>query len=146
MEITESLVLQNMGPVKKRLAALRDMGVHLHLDDFGTGYSSLSALHTFPIDLLKIDRSFVSRLGQNSDSVAIIRAILAVAKSLNLNVVAEGIEHWFQLDHLREMGCQFGQGYLLSRPVAPDWLLRSQLGGGRKPRSMKEQRLKAKVS
>jgi EAL domain-containing protein (putative c-di-GMP-specific phosphodiesterase class I) len=98
------------------LAELRRMGVALAIDDFGTGYSSLSHLSKLPIDCLKIDRSFVMRLEQGSNEAAVVRAIVLLGSSLGKQVVAEGIETTSQLQQLREMGCQFGQGYLLARP------------------------------
>jgi EAL domain-containing protein (putative c-di-GMP-specific phosphodiesterase class I) len=93
------------------------MGVRIDLDDFGTGYSSLSYLHQFPIDTLKIDRSFISRLGTTSDGIEIVNTILALAQSLDMEVVAEGVETAEQLQLLRNLHCAYAQGYHLSRPV-----------------------------
>jgi EAL domain-containing protein (putative c-di-GMP-specific phosphodiesterase class I) len=92
-------------------------GVGLHLDDFGTGYSSLSALHQFPVDALKIDRSFVASLTDHSaGSDVIVRSTVALAHSLGLHVIAEGIEHPIQLQRLRTLGCEYGQGFILAGP------------------------------
>jgi diguanylate cyclase (GGDEF)-like protein/PAS domain S-box-containing protein len=117
LEITESLLMDNPEAVAARLGALRDLGVRLGVDDFGTGYSSLSYLHRFPVHTLKIDRSFVSRIGAAAGPGEIIRTVVALAHNLRLDTVAEGIEHRGQIDVLREMGCEFGQGYFFSRPL-----------------------------
>ena len=101
------------------LGELRRLGVALAIDDFGTGYSSLSHLSTLPIDCLKIDRSFVSRLETSANEAAVVRSIILLGSSLGKVVVAEGIETEPQLEQLREMGCRLGQGYLLARPMAP---------------------------
>ena len=118
LEITESVVMENAETAISMLKQIRDIGVRLSVDDFGTGYSSLSYLHRFPIDTLKVDRSFVSRMmdgdGENAE---IVNTILALARALKLSVIAEGIETVEQLDQLRTLGCEFGQGYLFSRPV-----------------------------
>jgi EAL domain-containing protein (putative c-di-GMP-specific phosphodiesterase class I) len=99
------------------LYALKDIGVRLAIDDFGTGYSCLSYLRRFPLDVLKIDRSFVSDLDTSDDAQAICGAILSIAHRLSLDAVAEGIESEQQLAFLTKHGCQFGQGYYFSRPV-----------------------------
>jgi EAL domain-containing protein (putative c-di-GMP-specific phosphodiesterase class I) len=91
--------------------------VRIDLDDFGTGYSSLSYLHQFPIDTLKIDRSFIQRLGATDEAMEIVNTILALATSLDMEVVAEGVETQQQLDTLRKMRCSYAQGYHLSRPI-----------------------------
>ena len=96
----------------------RELGVQLSIDDFGTGYSSFSYLHRFPIDTFKVDRSFVSTMEDGTENGEIVRTIIALAKALNLDVVAEGIETIHQLHQLRIFGCEYGQGYLFSRPVA----------------------------
>lgn len=99
------------------LTQIRETGVRISIDDFGTGYSSLSYLHRFPIDVLKIDRSFVSTMEDGSGNGEIVRTVIALAKALNLDVVAEGIESIHQLHQLRVLGCEYGQGYLFSRPL-----------------------------
>ena len=103
--------------VSARLGELREIGVQLSIDDFGTGYSSLAYLRTLPIDELKIDRCFLNDVETDQDSAAIVRAIIALAHSLDLTVVAEGIETVGQLSFLRAHACQSGQGFLFSRPV-----------------------------
>ena len=117
LEITESAVMENAESAIRMLKQIRELGVHLSIDDFGTGYSSLSYLHRFPINTLKIDRSFVCTMEDGSENGEIVRTIIALAKSLNLSVIAEGIESIHQLHQLRVLGCEFGQGYLFSRPV-----------------------------
>ncbi|HLL10313.1 MAG TPA: EAL domain-containing protein, partial [Rubrivivax sp.] len=101
------------------LRELRRLGVGLAIDDFGTGYSSLSHLSSLPIDCLKIDRSFVSRLNSSANEAAVVRSIILLGSSLGKRVVAEGIETAVQLNALREMGCRLGQGFLLARPLTP---------------------------
>jgi EAL domain-containing protein (putative c-di-GMP-specific phosphodiesterase class I) len=93
------------------------LGVQLSIDDFGTGYSSLSYLHRFPIDTLKIDRSFVTRMIENTENAEIVRTIVVLAQNLGMDVVAEGVETPEQLMLLRELNCENGQGYLFSKPV-----------------------------
>ena len=130
LEITEGLVMENTERAAQILASLKALGVQLSLDDFGTGYSSLSYLHRFPFDILKVDRSFVMRLGQDQSSNRIIKTILLLASEMNMSVVAEGVETVSQLEYLCQMGCPSGQGYLFSKPVpGPDAeaLLRRQL-------------------
>jgi diguanylate cyclase (GGDEF)-like protein len=117
LEITESAVMDNPEQAISMLKRLKQIGVQLSIDDFGTGYSSLSYLHRFPIDILKVDRSFVSTMEDGSENGEIVRTIIALAKTLELNVVAEGIETIHQLHQLRILGCEYGQGYLFSRPV-----------------------------
>ena len=117
LEITESAVMENAETAISMLKELRALGVQLSIDDFGTGYSSLSYLHRFPIDMLKVDRSFVGTMEDGSENGEIVRTIIALAKTLGLNVVAEGIESIHQLHQLRILGCEYGQGFLFSRPV-----------------------------
>ena len=102
-----------LGDLKK----IRAFGCRISLDDFGTGYSSLSRLHRFPLDCLKVDRSFVSNMDQDAERAEIVRTILLLAGNLKLEVVAEGIETKGELDLLRKMGCSQGQGYLFSKPL-----------------------------
>ncbi|HLM00804.1 MAG TPA: EAL domain-containing protein [Pyrinomonadaceae bacterium] len=117
LEITESAVMENAEMVIAMLKQLKELGVQLSIDDFGTGYSSLSYLHRFPIDTLKVDRSFVSTMEDGSENGEIVRTIIALAKALGMDVVAEGIETIHQLHQLRILGCEYGQGFLFSRPV-----------------------------
>ena len=123
LEITENVMLIMNEDVRSSLDSLREMGVRLSLDDFGTGYSSLSYLKQLPFHTLKIDQSFVSKIPGQTGDTQIVTTILALAKGLGLEVVAEGIETQAQYDFLREHGCEFGQGYLMSRPVAADRLV-----------------------
>jgi len=117
LEITESCILETVSREEKMLKQLKALGILLCIDDFGTGYSSLSRLHEFPIDTLKIDRSFVSRIGLDNSGVEIIQTIVTLARSRGMDIVAEGIETPTQLQKLRELGCELGQGYLFSKPV-----------------------------
>ncbi|MDR5170891.1 EAL domain-containing protein [Methylobacillus flagellatus] len=118
LEITESMIMQNAERASQMLQHFRDLGSHVLIDDFGTGYSSLGYLKHFPIDSLKIDRSFVRDIPQDSDDMAITQAIIAMAHSLKINVVAEGVETQAQLEFLRGQGCDQLQGYIFSRPLA----------------------------
>jgi diguanylate cyclase (GGDEF)-like protein len=117
LELTESAVMDNAESVISILHQLKGVGVRLSIDDFGTGYSSLSYLHRFPIDALKIDRSFVSRMESGTENGEIVRTVVALAKALGLTVIAEGIESIHQLHQLRILGSEYGQGFLFSRPV-----------------------------
>lgn len=123
LEITESVLMQDAETSINMLRALKEMGIKIAVDDFGTGYSSLSYLKRFPIDVLKIDRSFIREVVINPDDSSIVTAIAALAKSLHLSVVAEGVETNEQLDFLRSENCERAQGYLFSRPVTPEALL-----------------------
>ena len=118
IEVTEGALLDNPDQVRSTMFRLRDAGVLTMLDDFGTGYSSLSYLHKFPLHALKIDRSFVAELQPDlsGSSTAVVRAILALAGSLGMEVIAEGIETPIQRDALRELKCRVGQGYLFAHP------------------------------
>jgi diguanylate cyclase (GGDEF)-like protein/PAS domain S-box-containing protein len=117
LEITESVFLEQSQPNHAILQAISDLGVKISLDDFGTGYSSLSYIHQFPLHALKIDRSFVMDLHRRPESNQIVRAILAMACSLNLEVVAEGIETGQQMNCLQSLMCQYGQGYWFAKPL-----------------------------
>src|SRR5215217_7407757 len=119
LEITESVVMENAEAAALMFKQLRSLGVQLSIDDFGTGYSSLSYLHRFPLNYLKIDRSFVMRLTTDDDN-AIVRTISTLARNLGMEVIAEGIETEEQFQQLKMLGCEYGQGYLFSRPVAND--------------------------
>ncbi len=120
LEVTESFLMADIERSVKTLKQLRELGICLALDDFGTGYSSLNYLKRFPVNMLKIDRSFVQDVTSNPDSAAITDAIIALAKSLRLNITAEGVETQEQLDYLRMRGCDEGQGFYFSRPVPAD--------------------------
>jgi len=117
LEITESVLLDDHHQVAEELNSLRAIGLTLSLDDFGTGYSSLSYLKRFRFDVLKIDRSFIAGLPDNPDDVSLVKAILAMAKGLDLRVVAEGVENQDQLNFVTIQGCELAQGYLLARPM-----------------------------
>ncbi|WP_331281020.1 bifunctional diguanylate cyclase/phosphodiesterase [Brevibacillus thermoruber] len=116
LEITESIFadMDNAVPI---LQNIRDLGVHISIDDFGTGYSSFSYVKHLPVDTLKIDASFIRDVHTNKESQAIVRAILTIAQTLHLNVIAEGVEREEQLAFLHEEGCNEGQGYLFSKPI-----------------------------
>lgn len=120
LEITESVVAENIDGCIAQMNRLRRLGVSFSLDDFGTGYSSLSYLRQLPIDELKIDKSFVDTLLLYEEGYSIVRAILQLAQSLNLSVVAEGIEEEAQLRALVNLGCKRYQGFFFSRPQAPE--------------------------
>ncbi len=117
LEITESVVMENVDTATWMLERLRTLGVETCIDDFGTGYSSLSYLHRLPIDALKIDRSFVSRMSRNSENREIVRTIIMLAQNLGKQVIAEGVETREQLDQLRDLHCATGQGYFFSKPL-----------------------------
>lgn len=117
LEITESTAMENPEFTLKLLKELKRLGVLLSLDDFGTGYSSLSILHKLPFDTIKIDRSFVSGVGPNGEDSEILQTIVSLAKNLRMKVIAEGIETQAQLSVLQHLGCDYGQGYLLAKPM-----------------------------
>ncbi len=117
--MTESAAVSDPVLVRAVLGDLRRLGVHVSLDDFGTGYCSLSYLQQFPVDTLKIDRSFVQRIGEQGEGDEIVRLIVGLADTLKLAVVAEGIETAMQVAHLTSLGCQYGQGYHYARPQPP---------------------------
>ncbi|MGZ8842450.1 MAG: EAL domain-containing protein [Pyrinomonadaceae bacterium] len=117
LEITESAVMENADMAARLLKRLKALGVQLSIDDFGTGYSSLGYLHRFPVNTLKIDRSFIGRIGEAAENIEIVRTIVSLAENMGMEVVAEGVETLSQLSQLRKLNCQYGQGYLFSRPV-----------------------------
>lgn len=123
LEITESAIMENAQAVTERLHTLKALGIKLALDDFGTGYSSLSYLHRFPLDTLKIDRSFVMRMQEGGENREIVRTIVALGLNLGMDVIAEGIEEVSQLNDLRELECNCGQGFFFSRPLSADGAL-----------------------
>ena len=118
VELTESMLVSNAEETIRILKVIKDMGVNVSMDDFGTGYSSLSYLTRFPLDNLKVDRSFVTGLPDDRDASAVARAIISMAQNLNLKIIAEGIETENQVGFLHALGCQVGQGYLFSPPVS----------------------------
>jgi EAL domain-containing protein (putative c-di-GMP-specific phosphodiesterase class I) len=120
LEVTEGVLMEEADSPVETLQALKQLGVRLLLDDFGTGYSSLSHLVSFPIDVLKIDRSFVARLGGDPRDEAILGAVLGMSRALGLTVIAEGVETEVQVGRLRALGCMFAQGYLFARPAPPE--------------------------
>ncbi len=120
LEITETVLMSDIRSVMVALHALREEGFSLAVDDFGTGYSSLRYLQKFPVDVLKIDSSFVHDVERNTDSRAICIAIIALARSLGLKVVGEGVENNWQLEFLKRQACNMVQGFLLSKPLSPD--------------------------
>jgi EAL domain-containing protein (putative c-di-GMP-specific phosphodiesterase class I) len=120
LEMTESSLIPNVSTALQVLGSLRRLGVSLLMDDFGTGYSSLNHLHSFPFDVLKIDRSFVGRLTESDQSLQIVRTIIELARVLGMDVVAEGIETVEQYQVLLKLGCRFGQGFLFARPMTPE--------------------------
>jgi diguanylate cyclase (GGDEF)-like protein/PAS domain S-box-containing protein len=120
LEITETAVMEDMVQSVAVLQKLKELGVRLSIDDFGTGYSSLAYLQQLPVDTLKIDRSFVRGLGSAEDDTAIVAAIIAMGRALGMNCIAEGVETRDQSLSLAAMGCQYGQGFLWSRPVSPE--------------------------
>jgi diguanylate cyclase (GGDEF)-like protein/PAS domain S-box-containing protein len=128
VELTESMLVENSNKTIEVIEALKTLGISTSMDDFGTGYSSLSYLTRFPLDTLKVDRSFVMNLPDDTDAVAIARAIVSMAKNLDLHIVAEGIETENQVVFLHALGCHTGQGYLFSRPLPNQEFL--QLIGG----------------
>lgn len=125
-EVTESLLMQDPELALSALTELRSLGVKIALDDFGTGYSSFSYLHRFPIDSLKIDRSFVSKMGADGKSREIVHALCTLARSIGITVIAEGIESADEVQALHRFGAEYGQGYYFSRPV-PETVLRDRL-------------------
>ena len=148
IEITEGTLMNDTRLARALLTELKSFGIHVALDDFGTGYSALGYLRQFPFDTLKIDRSFVSDLLEDAGCAAITGAIVAMALRLDLSVVAEGIETQSQMDHLRKLGCDTGQGFLFSRPVPPEdferWVIgRMSTATLRSPRTFGARRISA---
>ncbi len=119
LEITEGVLISNYSRAREVFSELRDKGIQLQIDDFGTGYSALAYLRRFPINTIKIDKTFIDDIGKNQRGVGIIRAIVAMARELGMETVAEGIETGEQLSELKNLSCGFGQGFLLSKPL--DW-------------------------
>ena len=122
LEITEHTLLAYGDLTAQTLTQVRELGVQLCIDDFGTGYSSLSYLQRFPVDVLKIDRSFINQLGENGERSEIVQTIIALARALSLQAVAEGAETLQQVHQLRELHCAFGQGWLFSKALTAEAL------------------------
>ena len=120
LEITETAIMKNVAAVVPRLAALKATGVRIAIDDFGTGYSSLAYLQQFPVDTLKIDRSFISAMADSPESGALIRTLVQLGKTLGLETLAEGIEESEQYSQLEREHCDSGQGFLYARPLDVD--------------------------
>jgi diguanylate cyclase (GGDEF)-like protein/PAS domain S-box-containing protein len=132
LEITESALLDDLDPNVARLQELKDLGVRLAVDDFGTGYSSLSYLSTFPLDIIKIDKSFVDNVAHSREGEAIVRAVVDLSHTLGLSIIAEGVEEADQADALEGLGCEMAQGYLFARPL-PSAAMTEKLTGLRAP-------------
>jgi EAL domain-containing protein (putative c-di-GMP-specific phosphodiesterase class I) len=120
LEVTESTVISDPNAAIAKMARLKSLGVQLSLDDFGTGYSSLTYLHRFPVDSLKVDRSFVSRITQAEEGMEMVRTIVTLAHNLGKAVAAEGIETVEQLALLRSLGVEYGQGFHFSKPLTAE--------------------------
>jgi predicted signal transduction protein with EAL and GGDEF domain len=120
LEITESVLIEDTERAQATLQELKALGVSIVLDDFGTGYSSLGYVKRFPIDVLKIDRSFVDGLASGDPNSAIVSAVISMGRALDIDVVAEGVETHQQAQHLRSLGCRFAQGFLFARPMSAD--------------------------
>lgn len=118
LEITESAIMEDADSAIALTHALRSRGIQISIDDFGTGYSSLGYLHRFPLDNLKIDRSFVQQLQVGSCNYHVVDTIISLSQQLGLSIIAEGIESAPQLEWLQQHGCQYGQGYFFSKPLA----------------------------
>ena len=123
LEITESVIMENTQAVERVLCQLKDRNIKLVMDDFGTGYSSLSYLHKFPLNKLKIDQLFVKLMGENSQNMGLVPAIISIAESMGITVIAEGVETREQLEKLRSLNCGFAQGYLFSEPIEPQLVI-----------------------
>ncbi len=120
LEITESAVMEDPIAAVEMLQQIKDLGVRLAIDDFGTGYSSLSYLHRFPLDMLKIDRSFISGISDGLNGMEIARTIMPLARNLHLDVVAEGVETAEQAQELKKLNCKYAQGFYFSKPLSAD--------------------------
>ena len=123
LELTETLLIKDTGATTELFDALRKLGVGIALDDFGTGYSSLGYLRSLPFDAIKIDKSFVDDLESSADARSVVEAIVALAKALGKELIAEGVENEWQRDYLSQLGCDVGQGFLFSKALPPDQLV-----------------------
>jgi diguanylate cyclase (GGDEF)-like protein len=141
IEITENLLLKDAELARSKLAALRDLGIKVAVDDFGTGYSSLAYLDRYPVDILKIDRSFVDPLGGSAKSAALVRSIIDMASALEIDAIAEGVEDEHQLATLQSLGCHFAQGFYFARPRPAADILGLLQGGTMPPEEIPVQRL-----
>jgi EAL domain-containing protein (putative c-di-GMP-specific phosphodiesterase class I) len=138
IEITETTLMSDAEETARRLVAIKELGVRIAIDDFGTGYSSLAYLQRFPVDALKIDRSFISRVSQDPEGDTLIRTLVQLGKSLSIETLAEGIEQSRELSLLKEEDCDSGQGFLFARPLdlaACDLFLKDWIGGAGSPGS-----------
>ena len=117
LELTESYLIENAETVSFKLVELKQLDVQIHIDDFGTGYSSLSYLNSFPVNALKIDRSFINRIGNNGENAEIVQAIVDLARNLKMDVIAEGVEMEQHLGILKALKCRYVQGYYFSQPL-----------------------------
>ncbi|MBZ5571304.1 MAG: EAL domain-containing protein [Acidobacteriia bacterium] len=124
LEITESVAMADPQRTERTLLQLKRLGLSISIDDFGTGYSSLSRLRHFPVDTLKIDRSFVMHMDRDGEAREIVRLIIELARAVDLKVIAEGVETAAHREHLQSLGCELGQGYLFSRPVDQEGVVR----------------------
>ncbi len=124
LEITESVIMENTNAIKIILQQLKQRKIKLIMDDFGTGYSSLSYLHSFPLNALKIDKSFVKRMQENKENMGLVPAMIGIANSMGMSAIAEGVETQEQLAQLRSLNCNFAQGYLFSKPIAEELVLK----------------------
>jgi len=120
LEMTETLLVEEPEHAAEALKKIKELGVSIAIDDFGTGYSSLSYLHQFPLDTLKIDRSFVHNMDKSENSRRIVSSIAQLAHALELDIVAEGIEEKTQMDALRKLRCHYGQGYYMAKPATAE--------------------------
>jgi EAL domain-containing protein (putative c-di-GMP-specific phosphodiesterase class I) len=133
LEVTESAVMRDSAAATQMLLAIKAIGVKLDMDDFGTGHSSLAYLHQFPIDVLKIDRSFVANIDRGRAFAALVQAVAQLARNLDITVVAEGIETMAQTLILQSLECEFGQGYLFSAPLMADQVVDFRIRPGMLP-------------
>jgi EAL domain-containing protein (putative c-di-GMP-specific phosphodiesterase class I) len=117
LEITESMIMENAESIGPIMEQIKDMDIKMHIDDFGTGYSSLRYLHDFPVDALKIDRSFIDGITDSKEKSEIVNAITTLAHSMNMEVVAEGVETEEQLNQVTSLHCEYLQGFLFSKPL-----------------------------
>jgi EAL domain-containing protein (putative c-di-GMP-specific phosphodiesterase class I) len=140
IEITETTLMRNIEDTVKRLQAIKQLGVRIAIDDFGTGYSSLAHLQKFPVDALKIDRSFIAGLRHNKEGETLIRTLVQLGKALSIETFAEGIEQQHELSLLKDEECDNGQGFLFARPLDSDAIAEFFTGGHTAPASLAQQR------